>query len=274
MHDHYSTGYTTTYTACHDHNKYMQPFTTPKELFIAGSAGWKMDKDCDLIINLDAVYKGLLSPPAPARPTVEASSEYWGELQQYEFQGEQKEEEKPKKNAEIIDVRWADFKVPNLTAAFWYALWQKVEKRIEEHPDQDYELLFTCQGGHGRTGTAMACFLAASGAYDPLTAIKWVRQYYCKSAVENRDQEKYLWYVGASILRSEGHEQAVIDKLKGEYDEWCDKNYSSKSTYTGSGFARGSSKPMRYNSKLNAWEDYDTADKEKSKDDYTGPLYM
>lgn len=264
--NHYNSGYTSTYTACHEHNAYISPFTQPGNLSIAGSAGWKMVKDCDLIINLDAAFKPLLSPPEPPKPTVKTSSEFWEELTKHEFPIEAKEEAVPKKIAEVIDIRWNDFKIPNLTPAFWQALWLGVEHKANEHPDKEYEILFTCQGGHGRTGTSMACFLVASGIYDPLSAIKWVRENYCKSAVENMDQEKYLWYVGAAFLQAEGHDANRILALKEEYEKWCNKNFPSKSTVPASaGYAKGSSSPQRWDHKLQKWIDIDD---KKSDDNY------
>ncbi|MGI9594561.1 MAG: protein-tyrosine phosphatase family protein [Acidimicrobiales bacterium] len=43
-----------------------------------------------------------------------------------------------------------------------------------------------CLGGHGRTGTAIACLAALTGvAQDP---VEWVRAGYCAQAVETDDQ--------------------------------------------------------------------------------------
>ena len=44
-----------------------------------------------------------------------------------------------------------------------------------------------CVGGHGRTGYAAACILAARGYNDP---IRWLREHYCSFAVENARQEE------------------------------------------------------------------------------------
>ena len=44
-----------------------------------------------------------------------------------------------------------------------------------------------CVGGHGRTGYAAACILAARGNKDP---ISWLREHYCAFAVENARQEE------------------------------------------------------------------------------------
>lgn len=48
-----------------------------------------------------------------------------------------------------------------------------------------------CLGGHGRTGTALACLavLAGTPADD---AVAWVRSTYCKGAVETEEQEAFV----------------------------------------------------------------------------------
>jgi protein-tyrosine phosphatase len=48
-----------------------------------------------------------------------------------------------------------------------------------------------CLGGHGRTGTALAC-LAVLGGYPPEEAVAWVRANYCPSAVETAEQESFV----------------------------------------------------------------------------------
>ncbi len=48
-----------------------------------------------------------------------------------------------------------------------------------------------CSGGHGRTGTALAC-LAILAGLSPSDAVSWVRAHYCPDAVETADQEAYV----------------------------------------------------------------------------------
>lgn len=48
-----------------------------------------------------------------------------------------------------------------------------------------------CLGGHGRTGTALACLAILTGCA-PGDAVGWVRENYCPDAVENRDQEAFV----------------------------------------------------------------------------------
>jgi hypothetical protein len=45
-----------------------------------------------------------------------------------------------------------------------------------------------CLGGHGRTGTALACLAILTG-HPPGEAVAWVRANYCADAVETAEQE-------------------------------------------------------------------------------------
>jgi protein-tyrosine phosphatase len=48
-----------------------------------------------------------------------------------------------------------------------------------------------CLGGHGRTGTALACLAVLTG-YPAAGAVAWVRANYCPKAVETADQEALI----------------------------------------------------------------------------------
>ncbi|MBA2607942.1 MAG: protein phosphatase [Actinobacteria bacterium] len=83
-------------------------------------------------------------------------------------------------------VDWPDFGVPSDPAAFRGALagaLQRVSRgeRVE----------LGCLGGHGRTGTALAC-LAVMAGEPPSTAIDWVREHYCGDAVETDEQRSFV----------------------------------------------------------------------------------
>jgi len=49
-----------------------------------------------------------------------------------------------------------------------------------------------CIGGHGRTGTFLACMLVIDGL-TPVEAIAYIKKNYCTKAIENQEQE---WFVG------------------------------------------------------------------------------
>ena len=48
-----------------------------------------------------------------------------------------------------------------------------------------------CLGGHGRTGTALACLAILSGS-PAADAVAWVRTKYCPKAVETAGQEAFI----------------------------------------------------------------------------------
>ncbi len=48
-----------------------------------------------------------------------------------------------------------------------------------------------CYGGHGRTGTALACLAILCGQA-PREAVSWVRTEYCERAVETDEQEAFV----------------------------------------------------------------------------------
>ena len=53
--------------------------------------------------------------------------------------------------------------------------------------DEGKRIAMFCVGGHGRTGYAAACILAARGNPDPIT---WLRENYCPCAIESPRQEE------------------------------------------------------------------------------------
>jgi len=57
-----------------------------------------------------------------------------------------------------------------------------------------------CLGGHGRTGTALAC-LAVLAGHSPADAVAWVRTHYCDHAVETDDQAAFVLTVTAPVRR-------------------------------------------------------------------------
>lgn len=276
---------TTTYVPCHDNNAYFHAFAEPNKILIAGSKGLDVWPDCDLIVNLDANFRPMVgvtpaAPPPPPKPLLTFSNKDWAGLAKYIIKPDAKKMKdlsEIKKKPDYIDVLWPDMKVPMLSYMFWVKLYEMVTAKSKEKPEEDYEVLFTCQGGHGRTGTSMCCFLVGSRAYNPLTAIQFVRENYCKSAVENVDQETYLWAVGAAIMKSDNKEEEEIDTLKKKYKSWCDKNYSKSSVASSYhppsssafnsqtplyGPAKGSNVPQVWDYKTNKWLTQDEIDAE------------
>ena len=89
-----------------------------------------------------------------------------------------------------------------------------------------------CMGGHGRTGTFLACLvLLADPQFTPAGAIQYVRTHYCSKAVEDASQEWFVrWFADPSIgpwvppppkpkpnvtVKTIGQVQRTIDQLMG-----------------------------------------------------------
>ena len=80
-------------------------------------------------------------------------------------------------------IDWPDFGVPESTQAVIEALKTGLGRA---RSGQDVEI--GCLGGHGRTGTALAC-LAVLAGHPARDAVAWVRSSYCAKAVETPEQE-------------------------------------------------------------------------------------
>lgn len=83
---------------------------------------------------------------------------------------------------DVIRLKWPDLSAPwQVGPGFWARLYQSLP----------HATMVCCVGGHGRTGTAIACLLVASGM-DPDLAILTVRTKHCRRAIETPEQEKYI----------------------------------------------------------------------------------
>jgi protein-tyrosine phosphatase len=83
-----------------------------------------------------------------------------------------------------VTVDWPDFGVPTDTTKLTAALREALDRARRG------ELVEVgCLGGHGRTGTAIACLAVLAGLNsDP---VDWVRAAYCDRAVETAEQEEF-----------------------------------------------------------------------------------
>jgi len=94
-------------------------------------------------------------------------------------------------------VAWPDFGVPADPAALEDAL---EDVRARARAGELVEI--GCIGGHGRTGTALACLAVLCG-HPPADAVAWVRAAYCPRAVETDDQAAFVAATGPA--RHRGH---------------------------------------------------------------------
>lgn len=84
-----------------------------------------------------------------------------------------------------LQIDWPDYGVTTLPRAFW----EDLTNHLKKHR---LRMLVFCQGGHGRTGTAIASLLVVAMKYGADEATAWVRKNYCGKAVETWGQERYV----------------------------------------------------------------------------------
>jgi hypothetical protein len=83
-------------------------------------------------------------------------------------------------------VAWPDFGVPTDLGDLRAALVDLLDRaRRGEHVE------LGCWGGHGRTGTALACAAVLAGT--PASgAVRWIREAYCRGAIEMPEQAQFV----------------------------------------------------------------------------------
>lgn len=83
-------------------------------------------------------------------------------------------------------IDWPDFGLPADTVAVRKSLMALIHRaRSGERVEVG------CLGGHGRTGTALACLAVLTG-HPAGDAVNWVRRNYCSEAVETPEQEAFV----------------------------------------------------------------------------------
>jgi protein-tyrosine phosphatase len=88
-------------------------------------------------------------------------------------------------------VRWSDFRTPASTADAWDAIADAYARAASERVE------IACDGGVGRTGTALAAIAVLAGV--PSTeAVAWVRAHYNRRAVEMPWQRRWVAKTGRS----------------------------------------------------------------------------
>ena len=80
---------------------------------------------------------------------------------------------------------WVDFGVPDATAL------RAALEDVLDRARRGERVEVGCLGGHGRTGTALACLAVLTGT-PPGEAVAWVRAAYCERAVETDEQRAFV----------------------------------------------------------------------------------
>jgi hypothetical protein len=94
-------------------------------------------------------------------------------------------------------VDWPDFGLPREPARAATAL-----RSLLERARAGQRVEVGCLGGHGRTGTAVACLAVLTGC-PAADAVAWVRAHYCTRAVETPAQEAFVTRYRTSRYRPE-----------------------------------------------------------------------
>lgn len=90
-------------------------------------------------------------------------------------------------------IAWPDYGSPKFPVAAAHSIVDAFQKAKE-----GLWVEVGCIGGHGRTGTALACMAVLAGV-KPKNAVKWVKKNYCSHAVESSVQEWYVEFFGCFI---------------------------------------------------------------------------
>ncbi len=80
---------------------------------------------------------------------------------------------------------WIDFGVPDATEL------RAALEDVLARSRRGERVEVGCLGGHGRTGTALACLAVLTGT-PPGEAVEWVRAAYCEKAVETDEQHAFV----------------------------------------------------------------------------------
>jgi protein-tyrosine phosphatase len=82
-------------------------------------------------------------------------------------------------------LHWPDFRLPSDRVAAAAALREAWTRAPHERVE------IACDGGHGRTGTALACIAVLDGIPAP-EAVDYVREHYAPHAVETPWQRRFV----------------------------------------------------------------------------------
>lgn len=103
-----------------------------------------------------------------------------------------------KSKCRIVHIDWIDRAAPDLHPRFWIDLATMLKGRV----------LTCCQGGHGRSGTALVSLMMTATDYSPLDAITHLRAIHCPRAIESIVQHEYLNWLAQELDRPQ---DALLD---------------------------------------------------------------
>lgn len=101
-----------------------------------------------------------------------------------------------------IVLSWDDYDSPPVKSSFWKALHKFLKSK------KYTSVLFHCEHGHGRTGTAASATCIALEEMDAVMAVSMIRENYCKLAIESDIQSDYLLKLDNEL----NNRNAIINK--------------------------------------------------------------
>jgi len=202
-----STGYVKTYKFPASHKKVwsLTRKKFPKQYMYAGLASKAHEKLYDLIIDL----------AGNAKPTISGFN-LSPSLQ------------KLLDKSQVLTINWPDMGIPAIGEEMWRNLASTLiaEKGIET-------IYVGCQGGVGRTGTALAILAHFMGILrDTEDPVSFVRKFYFDDAIETDDQFSYIERMTGRIIPASVNPTITYDY----YNEWGSGGVSSNwqtGVYTG-----------------------------------------
>lgn len=172
-----------TYKQCwHDGDKVIWSYNGTN-FVIADKYGidhWANGVHADIILDLNKN----LSPGG--KPLIISGPERFKALNQYTI----------KPTYELVQIDWPDMSIVPANLTFWEEMLDALTE------SKKGTVMITCHGGHGRSGTALAALMVASGVSGKV-AIARVRGKHCGKAVETTSQESYIKWLSASATSAD-----------------------------------------------------------------------
>lgn len=119
-------------------------------------------------------------------------------------------------------AHWQDFGLPTLPLETFIEFLELVLEYAE-----GYAVEVGCIGGHGRTGTALACMAVLAGD-TPMTAVERIRDLYCDKCVETKQQEWLVEAVYAHINNQPIPEQPPAPVWKSSYSSGTKSSWQTE----------------------------------------------
>lgn len=149
---------------------------------------------------------------------------------------------------------WPDFGIPPNKEIAAHAIIDSFNK-AREH---GMWVEVGCIGGHGRTGTALACMGVLAGmTHDE--AIPFVRNTYCKEAIETREQEWFVGWFQAFVHGGTAPAYPLWDKDEKKYVDGPKVSFDSElhwKDYDPTDFPKGAPSNVD-EEKFTCWEEYE-----------------